>query len=143
MWRDRILEAKKDRGVRTKDMAEFALMTEKSVARILSGDTQNPYVDNVIILGAAVGLTPSEIFSETGLVVGGQDLATLQAEVDRLTAELQAVTAEAVTLRSEASTLATENATLRLKLEHKDELVKHKDEIIALLRQTSTHKTEV
>ena len=143
MWRDRILEAKKERGVRTKDMAEFALMTEKSVARILSGDTQNPYVDNVIILGAAVGLTPSEIFSETGVVVGGQDLATMQAEVDRLTAELQAVTSEAAALRSEVSALSTEKDLLRMRLEHKEELVRHKDEIIALLRQTSTHKTEV
>ena len=31
MWRDRILEAKKEKGVTTKSMAEFAQMTEKTV----------------------------------------------------------------------------------------------------------------
>ena len=143
MWRDRILEAKKERGVKTKAMAEYALMTEKTVARILSGETQNPYVDNVIVLGESVGLTPVEIFSETGLVVGGQDLAFMQAEVDRLTAELQAVTAEAAALKCEVTTLSTENTLLQMRLEHKEELVKYKDEIIELLRQTSNHKTEV
>lgn len=134
MWRDRILEAKREKGVKTKTMAEFACMTEKTVARILSGETQNPYVDNVIVLGASVGLTPVEIFSETGLVVGGLDLATLQAEVDRLAAELAELTAEATALKCEVATLSTENTLLKMRLEHKEELVKHKDEIIALLR---------
>lgn len=136
MWRDRILEAKREKGVKTKTMAEVAMMTEKSVTRILAGETQNPYVDNVIALGAAVGLTPFEIFDETGLVVGSLDLATLQAEVDRLTAELEALTAEVVTLRCESTALATEKDLLKLKLEHKEELVRHKDEIITLLRGT-------
>lgn len=140
MWRDRILEAKRAKGVKTKYMADFALMTEKSVNRILSGETQNPYVDNVIVLGAAVGLTPSEIFDETGLVVGGQDLATMQAEVDRLTAELGALTSEVAALKSETTALATENDLLRIKLESKEELIKHKDEIIALLRQSAIKK---
>ena len=135
MWRDRILEAKNARGVKIKSMAEFSHMTEKTVGRILNGDTQTPYVDNVIVLGASVGLSPSEIFSETGLVVGDQSLAILQAEVDRLTAELEALTGEAAELRSELTARTTERDLLQLKLEHKEELVKHKDEILTLLRQ--------
>jgi transcriptional regulator with XRE-family HTH domain len=135
MWRDRILEAKNARGTTTKYMAEFSNMTEKTVDRILSGETQNPYVGNVIVLGASVGLSPSEIFSETGLVVGDQNLAILQAEVDRLTAELEALTGETAALRSVLTALTTERDLLQLKLEHKEELVKHKDEILTLLRQ--------
>lgn len=134
MWRDRIIEAKNAKGIKTKSMAEYTGMTEKTINRMLNGETQEPYVGNVIILGASVGLTPIEIFAETGLVVGNQDLVTLQAEVDRLTAELNEITAEAVKLRGEVATLTAEKDLLRLKLEHKDELVKHKDEIIALLR---------
>ena len=134
MWRDRILVAQKEKGVTNKAMAEYAQMTEKSVTRILSGKTQNPYVDNVIILGAAVGLTPRELFSETGLVVGDQDLAILQAEVERLTNELAELNESTEDLKRKVSELTVENDLLRLKLDHKEELVKHKDDIILLLR---------
>lgn len=135
MWRDIILETKKAKGITTKSMADYTHMTEKTIKRILSGETGDPYVDTVIILGASVGLAPIEIFADTGLIVGTQDLAVLQAEVARLTAELEARTTEAATVRTEASDLAKENALLRLKLEHMEELIRHKDEIIALLRR--------
>ena len=135
MWRDRILEAKKEKGISTKSMAEYAQMPDKTVARILSGTTQNPYVDTVITLGAAVGLTPRELFDETGLVIGDQDLAILQAEVDRLNSEVTALNENTEELKRKVSELTVENDLLRLKLEHKEELVKHKEEIILLLRE--------
>ena len=134
MWRDRILEAKKEKDIRTKTIAEFVRMPEKTVSRILSGKTQAPYVDTVIALGTAVGLSPEEVFSETGVVVGDQDLAVLQVEVERLTTELAALRADAEKLKSQVSALTVENELLRMKLEHKEELVKHKDEIIVLLK---------
>ena len=135
MWRDRILEAKKEKGISTKTIAEYAHLTEKTVRRILTDTTQAPYVDNVIILGAAVGLSPREIFSETGVIVGDQDIAVMQAEVDRLKNELLTLTADTEGLKSQISALTVENDLLRLKLEHKEELVKNKDEIILLLRE--------
>ena len=135
MWRDRILEAKAAKNITTKSMAEYAGLTEKTVKRILTDKTQAPYVDNVIILGASVGLSPREIFSETGVIVGDQDIAVLQADVERLTNELLTLTADAEGLKSQISALTVENDLLRLKLEHKEELVKNKDEIILLLRE--------
>lgn len=134
MWRDRILEAKRAKNITTKSMADFTGMTEKTISRMLNGETKDPYVGNVIMLGASVGLSPMEIFSETGLVVGSQDLATAQAEVDRLTAELADRDAEVSRLKSEVATLTVENELLQLKIGHKDELIKHKDEIIHLMR---------
>lgn len=128
MWRDRILEAKREKGISTKAMAEFAHMTEKSVGRILSGETPSPYVDSVIILGEAVGLAPTEVFGETGLVVGHQDLAVLEAEVARLTAELDA-------LRAEMSALSMENELLHTRELYHMEVLRLKDEIIELYRQ--------
>ena len=134
MWRDRILEAKKEKGTPTKKMAEFAQLSEKTVTRMLTDPTHVPYVDNVIMIGASVGLSPREIFSETGLVVGDQDLAVLQAEVERLTSEIAELKTDNEKLKSQVSALTVENDLLHLKLEHKDELIKHKDEIITLLR---------
>lgn len=128
------MEAKKEKGIRTKTIADFVQMPEKTVSRILSGKTQAPYVDTVIALGASVGLTPKEIFSETGLVVGDQDLAVMQVEVERLKEEIATLMADAENLKSQISALTVEKDLLRIKLEHNEELVKHKDEIIFLLR---------
>ena len=61
MWRDRIIEAKKAKGVKTKSMAEHALVTEKTVTRMLNGETKGANIDTIIALGEAVGLTPREI----------------------------------------------------------------------------------
>lgn len=135
MWRDRILAAQKEKGITTKAMAEYAQMTEKSVTRILNNKTANPYVSNVLLLGASVGLSSKEIFSETGVVVGDQDLAILQAEADRLTAELAQRDTDLEGLKHQVTALTVEIDLLRLKLEHKEELIKHKDDIIALMRQ--------
>lgn len=139
MWRDRILEAKTVKNISTKSMAEYAGLTEKTVKRILTDKTQTPYVDNVIILGASVGLSPREIFSETGVIVGDQDVAILQAEVERLTNEVTSLNSDIEDLKANISALTVENDLLRLKLEHKEELVKNKDEIILLLREKLNH----
>ena len=134
MWRDRILEAKKEKNVSTKSMAEYARLSEKTVARILTDKTSAPYIENVITLGASVGLNPRELFDETGVIVGDQDLAVLQAEVDRLKEEVTTLNENTEELKRRASELAVENDLLRLKLDHKEELIKHKEEIIFLLR---------
>lgn len=101
-----------EKGITTKYMADYAQMSEKTVARMLSGvnTKKGPYIDNVIMLGAAVGLTPREIFSETGLVVGDENLETLQTEV--------------LELRYERDKLAEENLVLQRKIDDlKDELL--------------------
>lgn len=135
MWLDRILEAKKEKGITTKSIADYARMPEKTVARILSGKTQAPYVDTVIVLGAAVGLTPREIFSETGLVVGDQDCPGLQEEVARLTEENAAQAQEILALRAEVSNITAENKLLALELKHKDEILAVHDHYIKRLEQ--------
>ena len=109
-------------------------MHNKLVSVIVIPKTQTPYVGNVISLGASVGLSPKEIFDETGVVVGNQDVAVLQAEVDRLKSELTALNTDAEQLKSQISALTIEKDLLKMKLDHKEELIKHKDDIIALLR---------
>lgn len=135
MWLDRILEAKKEKGITTKSIADSARLPEKTVARILSGKTQAPYVDTVIVLGAAVGLTPREIFSETGLVVGDQDRPGLQEEVTRLTEENAAQAQEILALRAEVSNITAENKLLALELKYKDEILAVHDHYIKRLEQ--------
>lgn len=135
MWLDRILEAKKEKGITTKSISDYARMPEKTVARILAGKTQAPYVDTVIVLGAAVGLTPREIFSETGLVVGGLDCPGLQEEVTRLTEENAAQAQEILALKTELNTITAENKLLTLELKHKDEILAVHDHYIKRLEE--------
>lgn len=110
MWRDRILQAKTEKCITTKYMADYAQMSEKTVARMLSGvnTKKGPYIDNVIMLGAAVGLTPREIFSETGLVVGDENLETLQTEVLELRYERDKLAEEIIALKRQVDDLKDE-----------------------------------
>ena len=122
MWRDRILEAQKEKGVSIRFMAEYTQLSEKTVRRMLTDPENVPYVDNVIVVGASVGLSPRDLFSETGLVVGDQGLSELQAEVDKLKAERDALAAENTILKDKVETL-------------KDKVDSLKDDLIAALKQ--------
>ena len=124
MWRERIIEAKKAQGVSPKTMAERTMhIPERTIVRLLNGETSNPYVDTVLEVGASVGLSPQEIFSESNLVLGDKDLATLQADLDMARAELDMVVAENTLLKDKNACLAAENDMLKRELEHKEEII--------------------
>lgn len=124
MWRERIIEAKKALGVSPKIMSERTMhIPERTIVRLLNGETSNPYVDTVLEVGASVGLSPQEIFSETNLVLGNKDLATLQADLDVAKAENDTLVAENTLLKDKLARLTTEFDLLKKELEHKDEII--------------------
>lgn len=124
MWRDRIIEAKKKQGISTKTMAERTMHhPERTIVRLLNGETTNPYVDTVLEIGASVGLSPQEIFSETNLVLGDKDLATLQADLDVVAAERDLLATENSMLNDKVAMLEEEIKMLKMKLDHKDEII--------------------
>ena len=84
-WRINLKELRNKVGMSNKQIADKENLSEKSVARVFSGEAKSPGVDLVRRIIHALGGTWSEIFAESGAVIGGQDLATLQAEVTRLT----------------------------------------------------------
>lgn len=124
MWRERIIEAKKALGVSPKTMSERTMhIPERTIVRLLNGETSNPYVDTVLEVGASVGLSPQEIFSETNLVLGSKDLATLQADLDIAKAENDILVAENNLLKDKLVTLTAEIDLLKKDLEHKQEII--------------------
>lgn len=124
MWRERIIEAKKTLGVSPKTMSERTMhIPERTIIRLLNGETSNPYVDTVLEVGASVGLSPQEIFSETNLVLGDKDLATLQTDLDIAKAENDTLVAENTMLKDKIARLTTEFDLLKKELEHKDEII--------------------
>ena len=124
MWRERIVEAKKKQGVSTKTMSERTMhIPERTIIRLLNGETDNPYVDTVLEVGASVGLSPQEIFSESNLVLGDKDLATLQSELDVIKAERDLLVTQNAILNDKVVNQAKEIELLNKDLVHKDELL--------------------
>lgn len=130
MWLENLKELKKEKGMTNKSIAKATNLPERTVVRIFSGDTDNPYVDTLNRIVAVLGGSLDDILADSKSVVGSKNLATLQEEVDRLTVELERVTAELglynaeiAMLKDKNVTLAAENDILRMKLEHKEEII--------------------
>lgn len=133
MWRERIIEAKQRQNISTKTMSERSRVPENTIKRILAGKTDNPYITTVLALGASVGLSSTELFSETTSVLGDNNLATLQKELDlaqttvlSLTEEVARLSEENRGLRDKVVSLTTEISTL------KDEIISLYKEIVSL-----------
>jgi transcriptional regulator with XRE-family HTH domain len=130
MWLDNLKELKKEKGMTNKSIAEATNLPERTVTRIFSGDTDNPYVDTLNRIVTILGGSLDDILADSKTVVGSKNLAVLQEEVDklniefeRISAELGLANAEIAMLKDKNVTLAAENDILRMKLEHKEELL--------------------
>lgn len=131
MWREKIVESKKAKNITTKMMSERVRLPEQTITRILSGKTETPRIDTVLDLGASVGLSAWELFSETTSVLGDKNLIMLQEELEQTKAALTAMQSEFASLAEENTALKIENVTLksevdllRLNNEHKDEIIR-------------------
>lgn len=130
MWLDNLKDARKRTGMSNKQIADKTFLTEKTISRIFSGDTSSPRVESIRLIASALDTSLDEIFAESHAVVGGEDLKTLQEQVDQLTAELDMLiatrdilTTENAVLRDKIAVLTAEGDLLRLKLEHKEEII--------------------
>ena len=116
MWRDRLIEIKKEKGISTKELSELSGITVETIHRIFNpkgGKSEAPRVDTLADLCNALGVELWEIF-----YMGDKSLVSLQAEI--------------TTLKSERDTLIAENGALKAKVETlRDKVDSLKDEIIA------------
>ena len=106
-----------------KQIAEKTNLPERTVNRIFSGDTDNPYVDTLHRIVTVLGGSLDDILADTKVVVGEKDLATLQENVDTVTAERDLIVAENAILKDKVTALTAENEMLKMQLMHKDELL--------------------
>ena len=110
MWIDKAKEAKKNLNISYEaiSLATNGKLSKRDVMRLLAGEYKKPFVDDVITLGAALKLTPQQLFGEENMVV---ESASTAAETAALKARIEALERE---------------------LAHKEELLAHKEEVIAL-----------
>lgn len=123
MWLDNLKELKKGKGMTVKQIAEATNLPERTVTRIFSGDTDNPYVDTLHRIVSVLGGSLDSILADSKAVVGNTDLTTLQADFDRLNSEFALLSAENSVLKDKIVNLTAENDLLRMKLEHKEEII--------------------
>lgn len=114
----------------SKAIADKTNLPERTVVRIFSGDTPNPYVDTLYRIVAVLDGSLDDVLADSKTVVGNKNLATLQEDNDRLNAdndrlsnELTLAQAELAILKDKVCVLTTENDMLRMKLEHKEEII--------------------
>lgn len=123
MWLDRLKELKKETGMSLNQIADATNLPDKTIDRIFSGRTTNPYVDTLHRIVSVLGGSLDDILADTKVVVGTEKLATLQENVDVTTAELDMVKAENAVLKDKVASLTAEIEILRMKLEHKEEML--------------------
>lgn len=123
MWLDNLKELKRKTGMSSKLIAEKTNLPERTVSRIFSGDTDNPYVDTLHRIVTVLGGSLDDILADTKVVVGEQNLVTLQENVDVVTAERDLITAENAILKDKVASLTAENEMLKMQLKHKEEII--------------------
>lgn len=123
MWLDNLKDLKKQTGMSVKQIAEKTKLPERTVARIFSGDTDNPYADTLHRIVSVLGGSLDCILADSKAVVGTADLTALQSEVDKLSSEVRYLAGENSVLEARVASLQAENDLLRLKLEHKEEII--------------------
>lgn len=142
MWLDNLKDLKKQSGMSAKQIAEKTNLPERTVSRIFSGDTENPYMDTLRRIVDVLGGSLDDLFVESKVRVANTDLIALQAEYDKLSSEASDLRAENVRLKDKNAALEVENDHLRLTLEHKEEMLAHKQQIVELQEQLlRLHKT--
>lgn len=135
MWLENLKELKKKTGMKNAQIATETFIPERTIARIFTGETPNPTITTLIPIIKCLGGSLSEIFADTKAIVGDQNLATLQADIDVITAERDLLTAQKAILETNVATLTTENELLKTQLLHKDELLALHNRYLSLINK--------
>lgn len=128
-WLINLIELKNRTDMSFKQIAEKENLSEKSVSNVFLGKAKNPGVDLIRRIIHALGGSWNDIFGESGAVIGGKDLVTLQTEVDRLTEEVERLTSclnianvDLAVQKDKVVSLENENKLLCLKLEYEEKI---------------------
>ena len=123
MWLENLKELKKKSGMSTKQIADKTKLPERTVNRILAGETDHPRVDTVHLIVTALGGSLNDIFADTNVVIATETLAKVKENAEVVEAERDLVIAELEMLRTKTLAQEAEIKILTERLQHKDELL--------------------
>ena len=132
------------KGVSIKWIVENTSLSERTVNRLFKDDAKNPGSETLLEVAEVLGVTTDFLLKGANVVIGTQDLATLQAEKDHLAGEcailqdqndqltakvaelmdtVAELTAKNGILKEQNCYLTSENKILQVKLDLKDEII--------------------
>ena len=123
MWLENLKELKKTTGMTSKRIAEVTNLPERTVVRIFSGDTDNPYVDTLHRIVTALGGSLDDILADTKAVVATDNVVEAKDALELLQAQRDAERAENDVLKAKVAALEAEVNLLNKDLQHKNEIL--------------------
>jgi transcriptional regulator with XRE-family HTH domain len=141
MWLDKLKDLKKQSGMSAKQIAEKANMSERTVTRIINGETYAPGIDKLRDIVYAMGGSLDDILDESDFKLPTPLVESLKNENTTLQNAVNDLTAENVTLKDKIVALEVELDRLHLILEHKEEIISLQKELIGLHRIGKPEKT--
>ena len=123
MWLDNLKELKKQSNMSTKQIVDKTKLPERTVTRILAGETDHPRVDTLHLIVTALGGSLNDIFADTNVVVATESLVEVKEAAEVVEAERDLVLAELEMLRAKTTAQETEIQLLKERLQHKEELL--------------------
>jgi transcriptional regulator with XRE-family HTH domain len=123
MWLENLKELKKASGMSTKQLADKANLPERTVSRIIVGETDHPRIDTLGQIVDALGVTMQDVFADTNVIVANENLIEIKEVAEVVEAERDLVLAELEMLRAKTTAQEAEIALLKERLQHKDELL--------------------
>lgn len=123
MWLDNLKELKKLKGMSVKQISDKTNLPERTVNRIFSGDTDNPYVDTLHRIVTVLDGSLDDILADTKVVVATESLVEIKENANVIEAERDLITAENAILKDKVATLTAENDMLKMQLKHKEEII--------------------
>lgn len=139
MWLDNLKELKRAKGLTPKQIAEKTNLPERTVIRIFSGDTDNPYVDTLHRIVSVLGGSLDDILADTKVVVANESLVEVKESLAEAQEAIEVVKETATIMESERDItkienerLKVENANLKTELQLLKQELQHKDELLEL-----------
>ena len=123
MWLENLKELKKASGMSTKQIADKANLPERTVSRIINGDTDHPRIDTLGIIVDALGVTLKDVFADTNVVVATEKLVEIKEVAEVVEAERDVIAVENERLKAKITALTTELELVKNELAHKEELL--------------------
>ena len=123
MWLENLKELKKKTGMSVKQIADKANLPERTVSRIIAGETDHPRIDTLGLMVDALGGTLQDIFADTNVIVATETLVDIKEVAEVVGAERDMIAVENDMLKAKNAALTTEIELLRKELAHKEELL--------------------
>lgn len=123
MWLDNLKELKKRTGMSSKQIADMTHLPERTVSRIFSGDTDDPYASTLQRIVKAMGGSLDDILADTNVVVTTERFTEVKENANAAEAQLAQMRLALEEAEAKNAALTTENERLKMEVKHKSDLL--------------------